>query len=207
MVTRIQYRRDTVANWATNNPVLLPGEPGIETDTGKIKYGDGTTAWNSLGYVSIGATGPAGASGIAGASGVNGASGVGATGIRGASGVTGATGPSGGPTGATGISGTTGPTGSTGPVGATGIAGATGPTSVSTTFGAVGTYIWAQYNAGAYVGDIAAGGTIAGSLLYVIGYGGLSGTWRLMGPSITYEWGGDSGYYIANSNNLFLRIS
>ena len=206
MVTRVQYRRDTAANWTANNPVLLPGEPGLEADTGRVKYGDGGV-WTATNYLSIGATGPAGASGIAGASGVNGASGVGATGIRGASGVTGATGPSGGPTGATG---STGPQGASG-VGATGIPGATGPTSVSTTFNTVGTYVWANYSVGSYVGDVAAGGTIAGSALAVSGYGALSGTWRLMGPSMTFGTGYDSDNvpydYITNPNNLFLRIS
>lgn len=46
----IQTRRDTAANWTSVNPVLAAGEPGLETDTGKVKYGDGTTAWVSLSY-------------------------------------------------------------------------------------------------------------------------------------------------------------
>ena len=50
MTTRIKLRRDTAANWATNNPVLALGEPGLETDTNLVKYGDGVTAWNSLTY-------------------------------------------------------------------------------------------------------------------------------------------------------------
>lgn len=50
MANRIQIRRDTAANWSAANPVLGQGEEGYETDTGKIKLGDGTTAWNSLGY-------------------------------------------------------------------------------------------------------------------------------------------------------------
>jgi hypothetical protein len=48
--TRIQLRHDTAANWTSTNPVLAVGEAGYETDTGKIKYGDGTTAWASLAY-------------------------------------------------------------------------------------------------------------------------------------------------------------
>lgn len=48
--TRIQLRHDTAANWNSVNPVLLVGEVGIETDTRKQKFGDGTTAWNSLSY-------------------------------------------------------------------------------------------------------------------------------------------------------------
>ena len=47
---QIQLRRDTAANWATENPVLLAGELGLESDTGNAKFGDGTTAWNSLKY-------------------------------------------------------------------------------------------------------------------------------------------------------------
>ena len=50
MTTRIKLRRDTAANWTTENPILAEGEPGLETDTGRIKYGDGTTAWASLDY-------------------------------------------------------------------------------------------------------------------------------------------------------------
>ena len=46
-------RRDTAANWTSVNPVLKLGEPGIETDTRRIKYGDGSTAWTSLDYASV----------------------------------------------------------------------------------------------------------------------------------------------------------
>ena len=48
MTTRIKLRRDTAANWLDANPILAAGEPGLETDTGKIKYGDGETAWADL---------------------------------------------------------------------------------------------------------------------------------------------------------------
>jgi microcystin-dependent protein len=50
MAFSIQLRRDTSANWGTANPVLLKGEPGFETDTGRLKVGDGATAWNVLAY-------------------------------------------------------------------------------------------------------------------------------------------------------------
>ncbi len=49
--TLIQVRRDTAANWTSGNPTLSAGEPGFETDTGKVKVGDGSTAWNSLAYI------------------------------------------------------------------------------------------------------------------------------------------------------------
>jgi hypothetical protein len=50
VVTQIQLRRGTAASWASTNPTLAAGEPGVETDTGLQKIGDGTTAWNSLSY-------------------------------------------------------------------------------------------------------------------------------------------------------------
>ena len=50
MTTQIKLRRDTAANWTSINPVLALGEPGIETDTRKIKYGDGSTVWTALAY-------------------------------------------------------------------------------------------------------------------------------------------------------------
>ena len=50
MAVRFQLRRDTANNWASVNPVLALGEPGVETDTLKVKVGDGTLNWNNLGY-------------------------------------------------------------------------------------------------------------------------------------------------------------
>jgi|TARA_R110000744_G_C19250463_1_gene550235 hypothetical protein len=51
---KIQIRRDTAANWTSANPTLAQGELGLETDTGKLKAGTGSTAWTSLGYYSLG---------------------------------------------------------------------------------------------------------------------------------------------------------
>lgn len=51
-MTKIQLRHDTAENWTTANPTLLAGEAGVETDTGKMKVGDGSTAWTDLTYVS-----------------------------------------------------------------------------------------------------------------------------------------------------------
>lgn len=48
--TKILLRNDLAANWTENNPVLGKGEIGIEIDSKKFKFGDGTTAWNSLPY-------------------------------------------------------------------------------------------------------------------------------------------------------------
>ena len=52
MSTIIQYRRDTATNWTNANPTLLDGEVGYEKDTGKVKVGDGSTAWTALAYYS-----------------------------------------------------------------------------------------------------------------------------------------------------------
>ena len=49
-MTKIQLRRDTFANWTTNNPTPASGEPCFETDTGKFKIGDGITSYNNLPY-------------------------------------------------------------------------------------------------------------------------------------------------------------
>lgn len=56
-ITTIQFRRGTAAAWTSANPVLAAGEAGYETDTTKIKFGDGSTAWNSLAYATFGITG------------------------------------------------------------------------------------------------------------------------------------------------------
>jgi hypothetical protein len=48
MAVKIQLRRDTAANWTTNDPLLRAGEIGIETDTLKFKIGTGTDRWNAI---------------------------------------------------------------------------------------------------------------------------------------------------------------
>lgn len=74
MATIIQMRRGTAAVWAEVNPILAAGEIGVESDTLKIKIGDGVTAWNSVAYY-MGATGPAGATGATGPAGPTGETG------------------------------------------------------------------------------------------------------------------------------------
>lgn len=49
---KIQIRNDTKNNWTTQNPVLLKGEMGVETDTRKFKFGDGVSDWKTLEYAS-----------------------------------------------------------------------------------------------------------------------------------------------------------
>jgi hypothetical protein len=43
-------RADTASNWTAADPVLALREMGRETDTGRIKFGDGATAWSALPY-------------------------------------------------------------------------------------------------------------------------------------------------------------
>jgi hypothetical protein len=65
MSFRIQLRRDTASNWTVNNPILLQGEQGYETNTGKMKIGDGVTPWNNLSYWVTGQSGTTGPTGPA----------------------------------------------------------------------------------------------------------------------------------------------
>lgn len=47
----LRTRSDSAADWTSNNPTPENKELCIETDTGRMKLGDGATAWNSLGYL------------------------------------------------------------------------------------------------------------------------------------------------------------
>jgi hypothetical protein len=49
-MTQIKIRRDTAANWEAANPILAQGEPGMVLETGKVKYGNGTSTWRNLAY-------------------------------------------------------------------------------------------------------------------------------------------------------------
>jgi hypothetical protein len=55
--TLLQVRRGTSSDWSTanggNGSVLGAGEIGLDTTTDRVKIGDGTTAWNSLEFLSI----------------------------------------------------------------------------------------------------------------------------------------------------------
>lgn len=54
---RFQQKTDTSSNWTLNNPTLLLGEIGIESDTNKFKIGNGLNPWNLLSYAVGDATG------------------------------------------------------------------------------------------------------------------------------------------------------
>ena len=53
----IQIRRDLALTWSTVNPVLAAGQLGYETNTNKLKVGDGATVWTALAYFGAAGTG------------------------------------------------------------------------------------------------------------------------------------------------------
>lgn len=57
MPQQILNRTDTAANWTAANPTLAVGEFASESDTLKVKVGDGATAWISLAYLTSGGGG------------------------------------------------------------------------------------------------------------------------------------------------------
>ena len=127
---RVRHKRMPASEWARSDFVLYDGELGIESDTGKVKVGNGRDRFSALQYLTgpkgdrgeRGETGPRGADGVVrfenltsqqreslrGPQGVQGERGQqGLQGIQGPRGLTGATGPS-GPAGPAGPSGTPG---------------------------------------------------------------------------------------------------
>lgn len=50
MSQQIQMRRGIASAWTSSNPIPFSGELCYETDTNKVKFGDGVTAWTSLPY-------------------------------------------------------------------------------------------------------------------------------------------------------------
>jgi hypothetical protein len=121
-----RLRGDTAARWASINPVLSAREPAIETDTGKLKVGNGISRWLELGYLS--GEGTPGADGdsayqVAVANGFVGTEPEWLASLKGATGDQ-------GPQGLPGADGTDGATGPEGPQGIPGVDGEdyTGPT-------------------------------------------------------------------------------
>lgn len=144
---RIMFQRGTKAEWENSKLILLDGELAVESDTTKIKIGDGKSKYIDLPYIEIGnirvsdlseedikkITGPKGEKGdpmtfedlnpeqkkeLKGEKGDRGPQG-----IQGLTGKTGATGPQGpiGKTGPVGPKGATGERGPAGPKGADGV--------------------------------------------------------------------------------------
>lgn len=128
---RVRHKRMPASEWARSDFVLYDGELGIESDTGKVKVGNGRDRFSALQYL----TGPKGDRGERGETGPRGADGVmrfenltiqQREGLKGAQGPQGARGPA-GPTGPAGPAGQRGPQGNAGPAGARGATGERGP--------------------------------------------------------------------------------
>ena len=51
MAIRVQIRGGTAAEWTAANPILAHREFAIETDTNKLKVGNGSSNWAALPYV------------------------------------------------------------------------------------------------------------------------------------------------------------
>ena len=134
---RIVIRRDTAANWATVNPVLLNGEWGFETDARKLKIGDGASTWAALSYFSTGSGGGSGNTILSGSGAPSSALGVNGD-IYLDTAATRLYGPKAAGAWGSGVA-LIGPAGSAGATGATGSAGAAATISVgSVTTGAAG---------------------------------------------------------------------
>ena len=115
---RVQHKRMSASDWANSSLILLDGELGVESDTGKVKVGNGRDRFSALQYL----TGPKGDRGERGPEGPRGADGVlrfedltsqQRETLRGAQGPIGPEGPI-GPQGPTGPAGTQGLKGETG---------------------------------------------------------------------------------------------
>jgi hypothetical protein len=50
MAVKLQFRRDTAANWETNNPILSEGELGLDTTNQRFKIGDGVNTWDNIDF-------------------------------------------------------------------------------------------------------------------------------------------------------------
>lgn len=125
---RVQHKRMSASDWASSGLILLDGELGVESDTGKVKVGNGNDRFSALQYL----TGPKGDRGERGETGPRGADGVmrfeeltsqQRESLRGPQGNTGPAGSAGprGPEGQRGPQGLPGPIGPQGPRGADGV--------------------------------------------------------------------------------------
>lgn len=171
---RMQQKRMSASDWSTSSLILLDGELGIESDTGFVKVGNGTSRYSELQYLTgprgeRGERGPQGIPGLQGPRGETGPQGL--QGIQGQKGETGERGPAGrdgvvtfenlsqaqrntlkgdrgeaGPTGPRGEQGQQGIPGPQGLRGATGERGPQGPTGPQGPAGTAGENIINQLN-------------------------------------------------------------
>lgn len=71
---RVQHKRMTASEWADSSLKLLDGELGVESDTGRIKVGNGHDLYSNLLYLTgpVGPAGPIGPQGPTGPAGTQG---------------------------------------------------------------------------------------------------------------------------------------
>lgn len=74
MASILRQRRDTAANWSTNNPVIPDGQLVFDETNNTFRIGDGTSTYSNL-PVQSGAQGAAGVDGTNGTNGVDGVDG------------------------------------------------------------------------------------------------------------------------------------
>lgn len=80
---RVQHKRMSASDWANSPLILLDGELGVESDTGKVKVGNGRDRFQDLQYL----TGPKGDRGERGEQGPQGPTGPeGTQGLKGETG-------------------------------------------------------------------------------------------------------------------------
>lgn len=112
---RVQHKRMAASEWADSSIILLDGELGVESDTGRVKVGNGHDLYSALLYL----TGPKGDRGERGPKGADGVlrfedlTSQQRETLKGAQGPVGPAGPI-GPQGPTGPAGTQGLKGETG---------------------------------------------------------------------------------------------
>ncbi len=50
MAVKLQFRRDTAANWESENTILSEGELGLDTTNERFKIGNGVDGWNQIDF-------------------------------------------------------------------------------------------------------------------------------------------------------------
>ena len=50
MAVKLQFRRDTAANWESENTILSEGELGLDTTNERFKIGNGVDGWNEIDF-------------------------------------------------------------------------------------------------------------------------------------------------------------
>jgi hypothetical protein len=50
MAVKLQFRRDTAANWESENTILSEGELGLDTTNERFKIGNGVDGWNAIDF-------------------------------------------------------------------------------------------------------------------------------------------------------------